>query len=433
MKTSPRLVAVSAVWVLASVGHVIAALPVWIWILGSSALFVLAAADLAAAMLGPLPSVSRRCDGVLALGVPTDVELVLGGVRRKLRLEIHDHHPPALRAEGLPLALRLSPGEDITVSYRATPVERGRFLFGPAALWVGSPLGFWRRRGRGAEQDPVRVYPNFQSLVRYSLMAQDNRVGQIGIHRYPRRGAGLEFQQLRDYRFGDTPRQIDWKATSRRLRLISCEYQDEQNQRIVLVLDCGRRMRARDGALSHFDHALNAVLLLAHIAVRQGDAVGLSTFGGPQRSLAPRKGVGVVNHLLNATYDIQPTVYAADLAQALEDCSRGVRKRSFIVLVSNIGDEEPDDLVEAVRSLRRRHLVLLAGLHEDVIDRALETEVKDLDGALRVAAAHDLAERRAARLKRLRAEGVLCVDSTPAMLAAALANTYMEVKAARLL
>jgi uncharacterized protein (DUF58 family) len=54
---------------------------------------------------------------------------------------------------------------------------------------------------------------------------------------------------------------VDWKATSRRQNLISRDYEEQKNQSILLVPDCGRRMRAMDGELSQFDHCLNAMLL----------------------------------------------------------------------------------------------------------------------------------------------------------------------------
>ena len=79
---------------------------------------------------------------------------------------------------------------------------------------------------------------------------------------------GMEFHQLRDYRQDDAPKQIDWKASARVGRLISRDYQDERDQQIVFLLDCSARMRARDGDLSHFDHTLNALLLLAYVALR---------------------------------------------------------------------------------------------------------------------------------------------------------------------
>src|SRR3546814_6522456 len=66
--------------------------------------------------------------------------------------------------------------------------------------------------------------------------------------------------------------QIDWKATARARKLISREYQDEKNQQLIVVLDTGRRMMAREPAtaqgtraLAHFDHALDASLVVSYL------------------------------------------------------------------------------------------------------------------------------------------------------------------------
>ena len=71
---------------------------------------------------------------------------------------------------------------------------------------------------------------------------------EIGIKSYPQRGSGTDFKQLADYRPGDSIRDIDWKATLRHGRPIVREYQDERDQRVVFLLDCGRRMRADEGS-----------------------------------------------------------------------------------------------------------------------------------------------------------------------------------------
>jgi uncharacterized protein (DUF58 family) len=155
------------------------------------------------------------------------------------------------------------------------------------------------------------VYPNVRAVSRYELLAAANRAGELGIRRRRQRGEGLEFHQLREYRQGDSLRQIDWKATARLRRAVSREYEEERDQQIVFLLDCGRKMHARDGALSHFDHALDALLLLAHVALRQGDAVGLLTFGGAQRWMARRKGAAQLDRVMNSVYD-RDTTRASD-------------------------------------------------------------------------------------------------------------------------
>ncbi len=434
MIPSRRCLLPLALWFLWAVAATVGVLPFRGWPLAGGLLAALLAADAIALLLARPPRLERGLQNVLAVGVAVPVGLAASfDGRRSARLLLYDDPPPSFRASGLPLHLRLPAGGRAAGSYQLVPTERGDWDFGRVTCWRFSPAGFWLRRRRGAAPLSVKVYPNFQSLANYTLSAVENRLGRLGIHRRRRRGQGSEFHQLRAYRLGDVPNQIHWKATSKRLQLISREYQDEQDQQVMLLLDCGRRMRARDGDLSHFDHALNAVLLLAHVAVRQGDSVGLMTFGGAQRSLAPRKGLGVPPALLQATYDLQPTVFASDLAQALEDCTARVHKRSLIVLVSNVADQEPSGLIAAARTSRWRHLVLFASLREPVLDQLAGSPVGDLDDALRVTSALLFRQARSAALGRLRAGGLLCLDTTPARLPAALATRYFEIKAGRLL
>src|SRR6185437_14975079 len=124
------------------------------------------------------------------------------------------------------------------------------------------------RRVLGAAST-VRVYPNFAALVELAGLSVELASRSVGARLQRRRGEGTEFQELRDYRVGDSLRKIDWKATARSSRLISREYRDERNQQVVLMLDCGRRLLAQDDRRVHFDHVLNASLALASIALRR--------------------------------------------------------------------------------------------------------------------------------------------------------------------
>ena len=231
-----------------------------------------------------------------------------------------------------------------------------------------------------------------------------------------------------EYRQGDTPRHIDWKASARVRRLVSREYRDERDQQVLLLLDCGRRMHARDGALSHLDHALNACLLLAHVALRQGDAVGLMSFGGVERYVPPRKSHAALNALLAASYDLDVTLHAPDYYAAAVDLLRRQSKRSLVVIVSNLRDEDDDSLRPALALLRRRHLVVLASLREHILDAALAAPVDGLDAALTHAATAQYLERRRRQFALLEESRVPCLDVEPQQLPIALVNRYTELK-----
>jgi uncharacterized protein (DUF58 family) len=310
------------------------------------------------------------------------------------------------------------------------PPRRGELEFSGCDLRLSSPLGLWSRRRTLPLPVRVRVFPNFSEISHYTLLATDDRLGQLGVRRRQRRGLGAEFHQLREYRRGDSLRQIDWKATSRVRKLISREYQDERDQRLLFLLDCGRRMRHADSGRGHLDEALNALLLLAYVAVRQGDAVGLMTFGGPKRWLAPRKDSDTVNRLLNAVYDLQPTPEAADPLAAARELMQTQTRRAMVLMLTNSRDEDQEELAAAIRLLRRRHLVVVADLRETALERTLAEPVTDRDSALRFHGVQGYLQARRDHHERLGHLGAYVLDLLPRQLPVALVNQYFAVKRA---
>jgi uncharacterized protein (DUF58 family) len=401
---------------------------------GAAALAALTAlADAVLVLRLPAPAVSRRVPNVLALGVRSEVLLRIANPgSRRMKCELHDHHPASLEAQGLPRALALGAGGWTQVRYQVRPVARGEARFGRAELRLASPLGLWQATRRAGEETPVRVYPNFQALARYTLLATDHRLSQIGVLQVRRRGEGTEFHQLREYRQGDPQRAIDWKATARTARLVARDYEEEKDQRVLLVIDCGRRMAAKDdhadNALSHFDHTLNAALLLGHVALRQGDAVGMLTLGGVYRYLEPRKSVAAVHAILNRVYDLEPTLAVPDYHLAAREVMRHMRRRSLVILLTNLRDEDDDTLLPALELLRTRHLVVLASLREAIVGRALSARVDSFDRAVTHGAAAEYLALRARVFRRIAASGVMALDVEPERLPIALVNRYLELK-----
>lgn len=236
----------------------------------------------------------------------------------------------------------------------------------------------------------------------------------------------MEFNQLREYRQGDSLRAIDWKASARMRKVIAREYQDERDQQVIFLLDCGRRMLAQDQEFHHFDYALNAVLLLAYTALRQGDAVGLQTFAGQDCWFAPRKGAHSMTALLNTLYDLQPTQQAADFLALASQVKARVKKRSLIVVVSNLRDEDDHEIAAAITLLKKRHLVLFASLREQVLDT--QAPVQDLSSAIQQSASFLYLEARKNSFNKLKAAGVQTLDVEPAQLAIHLVNRYLDIK-----
>ena len=396
------------------------------------ALLALAILDAVRLKRLPSPRLHRQMPGSLALGRWGEVRLeVEHDFAHPLNIQIFDHVPDGLSFENLPLTVELRPGRHSLAGYRLRPLKRGHFTFEHCEISLPSPLGLWSGKRLLNVADNTRVYPDFARLYGGQLLAVDNWLSQLGVRQRQRRGLGLEFHQLREFREGDSLRQIDWKATARQRTPIAREYQDERDQQIIFMLDCGRRMRSQDGELSHFDHALNACLLLSYIALRQGDAVGLNTFASDRpHYLAPVKGTDQLKVLLNTVYDLNSTQRPADYQAAANQLLARQKRRALVVLVTDLRDEDDEELLTAVKRLGKQHRVLVASLREDLLDNLRHAPVQTLPEALAYCGTVDYLNERAELHERLSAHGVPVVDARPAELGAELVTRYLSWKKA---
>jgi uncharacterized protein (DUF58 family) len=336
------------------------------------------------------------------------------------------------RREQLPGAIR-----GLETSYSVTPTRRGEISFAPAELQVRSQAGLCELRVRVGAGETRRVYPDFAEIARYAWLAGDRRLQEIGIKTFVQRGEGTDFKQLSEYRYGDSVRHIDWKATLRHDKPIVREFQDERDQRVMLLIDCGRRMRADDrrGAVgtAHFDQVLNAVMLLSYVALAQGDAVGALTFGTPpgeEKLFEPRKGAHTLNALMGELYGVQPTPSHSDYVAAAQDLLRRQAKRALVIVITNFRDEDGSELGLALKLLRQRHLVLLASVRERIIGELISQPLSSGNAAFDVASAHLYEQSRRDAFRRLSARDALMVDAEPERLGIELVNRYHAVKRA---
>ena len=396
------------------------------------ALLALALLDAVRLKRLPVPRIKRHMPGSLALGRWSEVRLdVEHDFPEPLTIQLFDHVPDGLSFENLPLSVEMQPGQHSQIGYRVRPLKRGHFSFAYCETNLPSPLGLWSDKRLLNVPDQTRVYPDFARLYGGQLLAVDNWLSQLGVRQRQRRGLGLEFHQLREFREGDSLRQIDWKATARQRTPIAREYQDERDQQIIFMLDCGRRMRSQDGELAHFDHALNACLLLSYVALRQGDAVGLSTFASDNpRYLAPVKGAGQLNVLLNTVYDLNSTQRSADYQAAATQLLARQKRRALVILVTNLRDEDDDELLTAVKRLSKQHRVLVASLRESVLDELRQASVQTFQEALTYCGTVDYLNARAELHEQLSAHGVPVVNALPGELGAQLVTHYLGWKRA---
>jgi len=257
----------------------------------------------------------------------------------------------------------------------------------------------------------------------------------MGMRRARRIGQDNEFERLRDYTLDDNYKHIDWRSTARRGKLTVKDFQANQSQRVVFLIDCGRMMTLTSGGISLLDHALNATLMLSYVALRRGDSVGLVCFADEiQRYVPPRSGMNQMNRLLHASFDRSAQLVESRYDEAFVYLNSHCRKRSLVILITNIIDEVNSNQVgQYLTGMVGRHLPLAVLLRDHSVFDAANVRGAD-DGALyRAAAASQIVTWRRSVLANLESQGVLSLDVFPEQMTAPLVNRYLEIKARHLL
>lgn len=400
-----------------------------VWLSGAVILIIATLWD-AIACNNPIAlRIRRQLPHSLALGVFARVNLTLENPsRRTLRIWLTDELPAQITSSNLPLQAEIQAESKKQIEYPVLPIERGEARFGKTRLRIESPFRLWLKNAVLGDAEAIKVYPNFAPIAQSASVSLEHHIAQLGIHLQQRRGEGSDFHQLREYREGDSLRQIDWNATSRRHKPVSREYQDERDQEVIFLLDCGRRLRSKEQDISLFDHALNAFLLTSYVALRQGDGVGFLSFGGTNRWMSPVKHPSNINTLLNQLYDLHSTTQASDYMDVAQELLLRRKKRALVVILTCAREEDVDELDAAVKLLASRHMVMLASIRDSYFDEQLEVPVTSFNDALEYCATQDYQQRRKQVLAQLKNRGAVITDSLPATLHLSLVQEYLRLK-----
>lgn len=399
------------------------------WKIFGAILCGLAVFDAVVSLLTKNLLVQRTLPGRLALGVEGEVTVrILNPTALPVTFSLYDGIPAKADCRELPWTGVVQKGGYLDVVYPVTLHERGETTFGKTHVLQASLLRFWNRQIKAGKKQITKVYPNYQPVLRYALLAMEQRQEHTGIVRKNRAGLSRDFHQLRDYQMGDSMVQIDWKASSKRQSLISRDFQEQRDQSVILMVDSGRRMRTMEGELTQFDHCLNSMLLVSYVALRQGDHVGILSFGGTDRWLPPVKGSHAMTTILNHLYDYETAPFPSDFSEAAQRLLTHQQKRALVIVLTNMRGEESEELRDPLRKLRQKHAVVFANLRESGIDDMLNDEVQTFDDALGYLAAKDYAREREQTLLALQTDGIITIDETAQNLPVAIANCYLDTR-----
>ncbi|MEO1615019.1 MAG: DUF58 domain-containing protein [Planctomycetota bacterium] len=381
-------------------------------------------------------SVEREMSRTCSLGVPVESHLTIENRSATTLLgAVRDDVPEGFRSEPDSHPLRLPPRGRLTLHRKLVPGRRGAFELETVSIRLKSPLRLWQRYLDLPLYGELNVYPDMKQLADYALLARTNRLSLIGVRRTRRIGQDSDFERLRDYSRDDNFRHIDWRSTARRNKLTVRQFQSDQSQRVIFLLDCGRMMtNTRDG-YTLLDHALNSALMMAYVALHQGDSVGMLCFSDTVHAyIPPRGGRSQMNRLIHAGFDQFPRLVESRYDQAFLYLRNHCKRRSLVVLATNIIDEvNAAAVTDYLGNINGQHLPMGVILRDRTLFEAADQPDGSEMNLYRAAAAADILVWRDQVLKDLEHRGVLLVDTFPDELTAPLVNQYLEIKAKHLL
>jgi uncharacterized protein (DUF58 family) len=346
---------------------------------------------------------------------------------------VRDAWQPSAGAASDRHTVKVRGGERVALRTTLTPTRRGDRHADRVTVRSSGPLGLAARQRSFDIEGAIRALPPF--ISRKHLPSRLAVLRQLdGRSAVRTRGAGTEFDSLRDYVIGDDVRSIDWRATARRSAVVVRTWQPERDRRLILVLDTSRTSAGRVGDMPRLDAAMDASLLLAALASRAGDRVDF--LAGDRLVRARLNGASrtaLLGELVTAMAPLEPALLEADwslLAGAISGLSR---RRSLVVLLTPL---EPaaieESLLPTLAALTRHHRVVLAS----VADPALSAMAADVSSASRVydaAAAERTIGLRERTAEVLRGLGVHVIDAEPEQLPVALTDHYLMLKSRGLL
>jgi len=393
--------------------------------------------DLAAAASPRRVAVTRELPARVRLGETVPVRLLVANTgSRTLRGIVRDGWQPSAGAAPSRLPFTVPAGERRAGSLVLTPFRRGERRTEQVTVRSAGPLGLWARQATLRVPAAIRVLPPFNS--RKHLPSRLARLRELdGRTSVQLRGQGTEFDSLREYVRGDDVRSIDWRATARHggarpgQQVMVRTWRPERDRRVVIVLDTGRTSAARIQDEPRLDTAFEASLLLEALATRAGDRVDLLAYDRRVRArVAGATGADLLAKTVDALALVEPDLIETDW-QAIPAQVRAVTtQRSLVVLLTSLDSPgAARGLLSVLGQLTADHLVVVASVTDpDVLSatgdrgdraavyRAAAAERALLDGA-----------RLAAAVRRLGAD---VVTGAPADLPPALADRYLELKAA---
>jgi len=350
-------------------------------------------------------------------------------------IRIIDELPVQFQERKFTIRTTLLGAEEKYFVYNLRPVERGEYHFGKINVFVLSALGLVERHIKFESPFQMDCYPSFIRLRQFELLAISNKLSDIGIKRIRRVGSSTEFEQIKEYVAGDDIRNINWKATARKSQLMVNHYIDEKSQHVYSVIDMGRVMKMPFDGLKLLDYAINAALVINHVAWIKQDKPGVIGFNNQIKFKVKADNKG--NQLLKtqeALYNANSGFLESSFDNLYAHVRRTLTQRSLLLLFTNF--ESLNALqrqLKYLRKLSQQHLLVVIFFENTELHELLNMKPSNTYDIYRQTIAQKFDYEKRLIAIELQKYGILSVYSTPEKLSINALNKYLEIKARNLI
>ena len=150
------------------------------------------------------------------------------------------------------------------------------------------------------------------------------------------KGRGIDFEESREYAFGDEIRTIDWNVTARVGKAHVKKFREERELTMMIAVDLSASGNFGSGDISKRELAAELASTLAFSAARNNDKVGLAIFtDGMELIIPPHKGRRHILRLIREILFFEPKRRGTNIAGALDEINRMLKRKAIVVLISD--------------------------------------------------------------------------------------------------
>jgi uncharacterized protein (DUF58 family) len=326
-------------------------------------------------------------------------------------------------------------GKRVKAEYSVSPTERGEYHFGDLNIYAKTVLGLASKRYVFNSGQMVKTYPGFLKLREFDLFSIKHLSHYHGIKKIRRIGNSFEFEQIKKYVQGDNIKDINWKATAKKNKLMVNQFQDEKAQQVYSIIDKGRVMKMPFEDLTLLDHAVNASLVISNVVLGKQDKAGVFSFSKRTDNfvVAERRN-SQMKLILESLYNVSVDFFESDFGNLYASVKRHVTQRSLLFLYTNFeGLDSVRRQMNYLRALNKSHLLVVIFFQNTELEKLTRQTARTTQEIFDKVIAEKFVYEKRLIVSELNNFGIQTILTTPQNLTIDTINKYLEIKSKGLL